>query len=92
MCEEAGGNLVCIETRAENELMVKLARGRVLWLGATTDGNGRWRWINNADFFFIYWSSGEPSALTQDVHPLTTSNGAWKTSTARAGFICEWDD
>lgn len=92
MCEQAGGHLVCIETRAENELMVKLARGRSLWLGAVTEGNARWKWINNAEFFFIYWSSGEPSALTPDFHPMTTSTGAWKTSTGRAGFICEWAD
>jgi hypothetical protein len=92
LCEESGGHLVCIETRNENELMVKLARGRALWLGAVSDGEGRWSWVNNGNFFFNYWSLGEPSLHGADAHVLTTPNGAWKSSTGRAGFICEWDD
>jgi hypothetical protein len=90
LCEQSGGQLVSIETRAEGELMNKLARGRTLWLGATVDQYGRWKWLSGAEMFYSNWSSGEPASTTQDSHPVTSASGTWKTSTGKAGFICEW--
>jgi hypothetical protein len=96
LCQESGGQLACIETRAEGELMTKLARGRALWLGASIDagpnGSGKWMWLSGADFFFNNWSWGEPSNLTAESHPVTGPTGAWKTLTGKAGFICEWNE
>jgi hypothetical protein len=92
LCEEAGGRLVCIESRREGELMKKMSNGRTLWLGATVDGSGRWTWLSGAEFFYSNWATGEPSNLSPDAHPVTGPGGAWRTSTTRAGFICEWSE
>jgi hypothetical protein len=81
LCDESGGHLVCIETRNEKELMVKLARGRALWLGLVNDGEGHWSWVNNGNFFFNTGRSASraPHCLppTRTCRPLP--NGAWKT-------------
>jgi hypothetical protein len=90
LCQQSGGQLVSIETRAEGELMNKLARGRTLWLGASADQYGRWKWLSGAEMFYSNWSSGEPANTTPDSHPVTSASGTWKTSTGKAGFICEW--
>jgi hypothetical protein len=92
LSQEAGGQLVCIETRAEGELMSRLARGRVLWLGASTDGKGKWSWLSGGEFFYANWSAGEPSNLTVESHPVIGSNGAWRSFNGRTGFICEWNE
>jgi hypothetical protein len=92
LCEEAGGHLVCLETRLENDYVVKLARGRTLWLGATFDAKGRWTWISGAGMFFSYWGHGQSDLADPQMRPQMGANGAWGTSTTRAGFICEWDD
>ena len=65
---------------------------RAAWLGASVDPAGRWRWTNGAEMFFSFWSAGEPSLFTPEAHSSTSPSGAWTTSTAPAGFICEWDD
>jgi hypothetical protein len=93
LCEESGGRLVSVETRVEGELMTKLARGRTLWLGASFDpARMRWTWLSGAEMFFTNWASGEPSSTSADSHPVTASGNAWRTSTGRAGFICEWSE
>jgi hypothetical protein len=92
MCEEAGGHLACLETRLENDYVVKLARGKTLWLGAAFDGKGRWRWITNAEMFFSYWAHGEPRLSDPIGHPQTDATGAWRTSNQTSGFVCEWDN
>jgi hypothetical protein len=92
LCEEAGGHMVCLETRLENDYVVKLARGKALWLGAAFDGKSRWRWITNRDMFFSYWGHGEPRLTDPPGHPQTEPTGAWRTLNGTAGFVCEWDD
>jgi hypothetical protein len=91
LCEEAGGRLVCLETRLENDYVVKLARGRVAWLGATLDTRGRWNWISNTPLFFSYWATGQPDLADPCARTQMGSSGAWQTSTTSAGFVCEWD-
>ncbi|CAN5440825.1 hypothetical protein BH09PLA1_BH09PLA1_10650 [soil metagenome] len=92
LCEEAGGQMACLETRLENDYVGKLARGKTLWLGASFDGKGRWRWITNAELFFSYWAHGEPRISDPVGHPQLDASGAWRTSSATAGFVCEWDN
>jgi hypothetical protein len=92
LCEEAGGHLVCLETRLENDYVVKLARGKTLWLGATFDGKGRWRWISNAEMFFSYWAHGEPNLGDPVGHPQLDEKGVWRVTNQSAGYVCEWDN
>lgn len=92
LCEQAGGRLVSLETRLENDYVVKLAKDKKLWLGAQLDGKGRWRWISNVEMFFSYWAHGEPN-LTEPVgHPQLDEKGVWRVTNQSAGFVCEWDN
>ena len=70
--------------------MSKLAKGRTLWLGATSDEYGRWKWLSGREVFYTNWSSGEPSNFAPELHPVTGINGTWRITTGKAGFICEW--
>ena len=91
LCQDSGGQLLCVETRVEGELMSKLARGRTLWMGATIDAKGKWTWLSGAEMFYSNWASAEPSILTGDAHAqMSGPNGAWRASVTRAGFVCEW--
>lgn len=90
LCQEAGGQLVSIETRAEGDLMSKLAKGRSLWLGASVDELGRWKWLTGTELFYSNWASGEPVNFNTDSHPVTGINGPWRIGAGKAGFICEW--
>ncbi|HVT89866.1 MAG TPA: C-type lectin domain-containing protein [Tepidisphaeraceae bacterium] len=92
ICRESGGDLVSAETRAEGELLIKLAKGRVVWLGGSTDPNGRWGWLSGAEFFYTNWAGGEPATVAGNSHLVIGTDGAWRTQTGRAGFICEWSD
>ena len=92
LCLESGGQLCCIETRAENDLMTKLSRDRTLWLGTTIDANGGWSWISGGPFFFVSWSPGEPANVTPQSRIATGFGGMWHVQTAKAGFICEWSE
>jgi hypothetical protein len=92
LCTEAGGRLACVETRAEGQLMAKLARGRMLWLGAAADGSGRWSWISGNDMVYNNWADGQPISSAAETHPVTSPEGTWKTWIGKAGFICEWSE
>lgn len=92
LCEEAGGHLVCLETRLENDYVVKLSRGKTLWLGATFDAKGKWTWIGGTGMFFSYWAHEQPDLSDPRLRPQMTPSGAWRTSATTAGFICEWDE
>jgi hypothetical protein len=90
LCQEAGGQLVCVETRAEGELMTRLARGRLLWLGAGADDSGKWSWLSGAEFLYTNWAASEPASSSPESHLFIGPSGVWRTSTGKAGFICEW--
>ena len=92
ICEQAGGRLACAETRLEHEFLVKLARGRSLWLGGSAGADGRpWSWLSGNEMYFTFWASGEPAAATPGHHILLTGPGPWKAHNGRAAFVCEWD-
>jgi hypothetical protein len=92
LCEDAGGRLLCLETRYENDYVVKLTKGRVVWLGGSFDARRRWAWLSGTDMFFTSWGQNEPNTSDTVLRPQMGTNGSWITSVQRTGFVCEWDN
>ncbi len=91
-CENAGGHLLTITSREENEFVASMfPRGAWCWIGLFTRG-GRHEWV-----------TGEPVAYSTFVDPLRErvdgpkvfSSGSWSFDVwpdARNCFVLEWDD
>lgn len=91
LCEKAGGHLVTITSKEENDLVTSLfPRGSWCWMGLVTK-QGRHEWI-----------TGEPVTFTSFVDalreridgPKVFASGTWSYDvwpTARNGFVLEWD-
>jgi len=61
-CEDMGGYLACVGSRAESMFLIRCARRQQVWLGGTDEGQeGAWTWVNGEPFTFTEWSDGEPS-------------------------------
>jgi hypothetical protein len=99
-CEAKGGYLACIETKAEQEFIAKLADGRYLSLGATDEGQeDTWVWVNGAKFGYSCWMSGQPNNYGGNEHYLATYDGGDWVDVADdgggfwmpTGYICEWE-
>jgi serine/threonine protein kinase len=85
ICEKLGGQLVCLETPAENQAIAQFLAGQATarqltamncWLGATDeDKPGDFRWLDGTSFVqtnFANWSSGEPDTTTHWVRMLSS--------------------
>jgi serine/threonine protein kinase len=91
LCESAGGHLVTIADKAENDFVASLfPRGSWCWMGLVTK-DGRHEWV-----------TGEPVTFTSFVDPLREqiegpkvfASGTWSWDvwpTARNGFVIEWE-
>jgi hypothetical protein len=94
-CEQMGGHLAHVESRAEHDFVWKLAGRANCWLGARRTAAG-WRWDDGATLAFTHWGAKQPdnSRGTQDALYIWTGDGRWDdgTSTDRYGFVCEWDE
>jgi hypothetical protein len=99
-CEAVGGYLACIETKAEQEFVAKLANGRYLSLGATDEGHeDTWTWVNGAKFGYCCWMGGQPNNSGGDEHYLATYDGGDWVDVADdgdgfwmpTGYLCEWE-
>ncbi len=100
LCEQMGGYLACIDSPDEQEFIAALADGRYLYLGGTDEDNeGLWAWINDDDFIYTCWMSGQPNNYGGDENYLATyDKGEWVDVAAEGdgfwmptGYICEWD-
>ncbi|MBL31338.1 MAG: hypothetical protein CMP62_01235, partial [Flavobacteriales bacterium] len=65
LCSESGGNLIVIESEAENtfitDLLVDISQlfyPSAIWLGLTDQNTeGNWEWVNGAEFLYENWNN-----------------------------------
>ena len=86
-CREVGGELVKIESEAENQFIKTeylSARGRY-WIGLSDlDYNGQWEWTDGTGLTdYAKWNSGQPKN-NNDQQCITILNFDW--------FNVEWND
>lgn len=69
---EKESHLAVITTEEEWQTVEKMLEDRFeeqkayVWLGAFSDDNGDFHWINDEEFDYAPWSAGEPSYRDQD--------------------------
>ena len=101
VCEQKGGHLVTIESKAENDFVQSMAAKHEAncWLGSTDfAGEGNWYWITGEEFNYTNWYDGEPNNDGGKEHYMAmyTSSGHWNDFTIfgeshkNTGFICEY--
>lgn len=62
-CEEMGGHLVTISSRAENDFVMSLVKEKeknLFWLGCYSE-NDKWNWVDGTEFSYNNWAYNEPN-------------------------------
>jgi serine/threonine protein kinase len=106
-CEEMGGHLAKIESEAENNFVIGLAKNGIsrlsnfdgVWLGATDERfEGQWKWFDGTNLTFKNWAKGQPNNKQTSEHFLLLwlSDGGWvdqpnESKQHTAYFVSEWD-
>jgi len=92
-CEKLGGHLAVIPDRRTNDFISTLfPHGSWFWIGLYTDEQGQQKWVNGLPFDFDAFVDPLRGRLPG---PKLFFSGLWTRdtmSTARNGFIMEWDD
>ena len=99
-CTAFGGQLVTVPNAATWEFVKTLAKGPLLWLGATDEATqGVWKWVDGTPVVFSAWETGQPDNAAGTQHyAVMDKNLKWddlqkevKTGSWQVvGFICEW--
>lgn len=96
-CQKYGGDLVIIETKAENDYLASLKLGS-FWIGLTdTETEGTFKWVNGTPLATTeYWAEGEPNNTGDNencagVRQLDDNTTAWNDYTCdyQLAFVCE---
>ncbi len=68
-CQAMGGQLVQIDSKAEDELIAAMwrktytgGRARPLWIGARPNESGQWAWASGDELTYTGWLVGHPEA------------------------------
>ena len=95
-CEQMGQNshLVKIETKEENNYLMKEFGGHNSWIGANDlENEGKFQWVDQSPVVFSGWAEGEPNGGGNEncVHLYKLKNDAWNDWKCyyRSFFICE---
>jgi hypothetical protein len=97
-CEDMGGHLVIITSKAENSFVSRLADFQTTFIGCTDENKeGDWRWVDGTRVTWKNWAKGEPSNHNGKEHygELYDTDGVWndlqKNNPDIIGYICEWE-
>ena len=95
-CEKAGGYLVVITSKAENDFVSSLIGRTTIWIGAEeTSEKRKYRWVNGEPFQYAGWNKGEPNDSSRRKQYATSYQGRWNDTNDRdgwvGGYVCEWD-
>jgi hypothetical protein len=102
-CELIGGNLAMPKTEELSDFIVSVATQyelQGLWLGATNEEEGIWKWVDGTTMVYSNWNTGEPNNSGGNEHYLETYTnnkaGKWNdlpndVVSVISGFICEFD-
>lgn len=93
-CESLGGHLATITSSSENSTVLSIIENGTYLLGGTDKYNeGSWKWVNDENFTYSNWKSGEPNDYAQGEDYASISSNGWndRPNIEPVGFICEID-
>ncbi|XP_074836089.1 C-type lectin domain family 17, member A-like [Carettochelys insculpta] len=92
-CLEYGAHLVIINTKEEQDFLVKnRGTSRVYWLGMTDQATEKsWVWVDGTSVVLSFWSSGEPNNHQEEDCGTMATDGRWNDITCHMTdyWICE---
>ena len=96
-CVKIGGHLVSIDSREEQNFILRLFKesvGTKGWIGLNDrNQESLYEWTDGTTVEYEYWNSGQPddAAAGQDCAALTKSNGRWydENCVIQNSFVCE---
>jgi hypothetical protein len=86
--KQLGGNLVTINTQAEEKLLQdRFGKNNPFWIGINDAAvEGQWKWASGEAVTYTNWTPGEPNnSGNQDYGQLNFSNGQWDDTSGNAG-------
>ena len=93
-CRALKGQLAIVPDEATQAFLKQLAGGRSMWLGATNEREGIWRWVDNSPVTFAAWDAGQPDGAAGENYLSLWHSGRWhdafESEPKVVGFICEW--
>jgi len=98
ICRQLGGDLVTIDSEAENQAVTLLVGDRRYFIGATDEAEeGYWQWVDGRPVEYAAWADGEPNNMGGQQHVALIGHvapHAWDdlNPAEPIGFICEWSD
>ena len=91
MCQKMGGDLAVLDTPEKRELIGQVNGTLELYVGASKDKNGKWKWVNGQAVEADAWEKGRPENFGgySVVFPKGTLGDCGEKHPVK-GFICEW--
>lgn len=93
-CRALNGQLAVAPDEPTQAFLKQLAGGRAVWLGATNEREGIWRWGDNSQMTFTAWDAGQPNGAAGEHYLSLWHSGRWhdafESEPKVVGFICEW--
>ncbi|XP_053335978.1 CD209 antigen-like protein C isoform X2 [Clarias gariepinus] len=66
-CRDKGADLVIINSKEEQEFMVKQLGSFLVWIGLSkSDTQGEWKWVDGTPLTTAFWKKGEPNDLNSN--------------------------
>ncbi|XP_053086702.1 C-type lectin domain family 4 member E [Pangasianodon hypophthalmus] len=95
-CSSRGADLVIINSREEQEFIVKQLGDSVAWIGLSDrDREGEWKWVDGTPLTTKYWDSGQPGNTDHEdcaeIYYSDSNEVVWndKTCSVKLHWICE---
>jgi hypothetical protein len=92
-CERRRGRLAVIKDEPTQTFIRELGGELSLWLGASEEVKGLWKWVDGSEITFKAWDDGQPDPASPKRQALHLWKGAWGDAymdDKLVGYICEW--
>ncbi|XP_076874521.1 C-type lectin domain family 4 member M-like [Brachyhypopomus gauderio] len=89
-CRERGADLVIINSREEQDVIIIATNNAHAWIGLTdSETEGTWKWVDGTALTTGFWNTGEPNSIGDEDCAITGYNWADYPCTDQFIWICE---
>ena len=95
-CEQLGGYLATINSKAEMDFVVEMlgsATKGLYWLGMYRENaNSNWRWVTGEAVNYTNWAEGEPNNISNQEHYVHLYSDIYYNDTDKTIGVGTWND